>query len=291
MAKKRKKEIRGNVNAVTSCISTTLVLVLLGMIVFFVTTARNFSDSIKENFAISILLDDDMTQAQAYRLQTRLKQMPCTRHVSYISKERASEIQSQALGTNPSEFINENPMPASFEVHLKADYANRDSLNKVIPKLKQDPAVLEVSYPESLMDSLNDNIRKASTIMLILAFLLAFVSFALINNTIRLSVHSRRFLIFTMTLVGANWSFIRRPFISQAFWIGFISALMAAALLLGGIYAMENYEPQMAELVTWDVLAATLAVVFICGMSLTLLCAYFSVNHNLNLSYDRLNRY
>ena len=104
MAKKRKKEIRGNVNAVTSCISTTLVLVLLGMIVFFVTTARNFSDSIKENFAISILLDDDMTQAQAYKLQTRLKQMPCTRHVSYISKERASEIQSQALGTNPSEF-------------------------------------------------------------------------------------------------------------------------------------------------------------------------------------------
>ncbi len=182
-------------------------------------------------------------------------------------------------------------MPASFEVHLKADYTNRDSLNKVIPVLKQDPAILEVSYPESLMDSLNDNIRKASTIMLIIAFLLAFVSFALINNTIRLSVHSRRFLIFTMALVGASWSFIRRPFIRQAFWIGFISALMAAALLLGGIYAMENYEPQMIDLVTWDVLAATLSVVFVCGMLLTLLCAYFSVNHNLNLSYDRLNRY
>lgn len=289
--RRKKKRTRGSVNVVTSCISTMLVLVLLGTVVFFVMVAKNFSDSIKENFAISILLDDDITQSQAYTLQTKLKQLPCSRGVSYISKERAAQIQSQALGTNPSEFLSENPMPASFEVHLKAEYTHRDSLNKVIPVLKQDSLILEVSYPESLMDSLNDNIRKLSTIMLIVAFLLAFVSFALINNTIRLSVHSRRFLIHTMTLVGASWGFIRRPFIQQAFWIGFISAIMAAALLLGGIYAMENYEPQMIGLITWNVLAVTLAVIFVCGILLTLLCAYFSVNHNLNLSYDKLNRY
>jgi cell division transport system permease protein len=291
MANKRKQQIHGSVNVVTSCISTTLVLVLLGTVVFFVTLASHFSSSLRENFTVSLLLDDNLTQAQAYNLQTRLKAMPCSRLVTYISKERALEEQSQALGTDTTKFMGENPMPASFEVHLKADYANSDSLKQVIPALKQDSSILEVSYPESLMESLNNNIRKASTMMLIIALLLAFVSFALINNTIRLNVHAHRFLIYTMTLVGARWSFIRRPFLIKAFWIGFVSALVAAGLLLGGIYAMQQYEPNMTGLITWDVLAATLAAVFLCGILLTLLCALFSVNRNLSLNYDKLHRY
>jgi len=291
MTTKKKQKVRGSVNVVTSCISTTLVLVLLGTVVFFVTLASHFSSSLRENFTVSLLLDDDLSQAQTYNLQTKLKTMPCARLVTYISKERALEEQSKALGTDTTKFMGENPMPASFEVHLKADYANGDSLKKVIPALKQDSSILEVSYPESLMESLNNNIRKVSTMMLIIALLLAFVSFALINNTIRLNVHAHRFLIYTMTLVGASWSFIRRPFLIKAFWIGFVSALVAAAILMTGIYAIQQYEPNMISLITWDVLAATLAVVFLCGILLTLLCAFFSVNRNLGLNYDKLHRY
>ena len=289
--KKAHKTNRGSVNVVTSCISTTLVLVLLGCVVFFVTIAKRFGNNMQENFTVSLMLDDDISQAQVYTLQTHLKHLRCIKQVSYISKERALKEQSQALGTDPSEFLENNPMPASFELHSKANYANRDSLNRIVPALKQDTSILEVSYPEGLMDSLNNNIRKMSTIMLIVALLLAFVSFALINNTIRLSVYSRRFLIYTMTLVGATRGFVRRPFMRKAFWIGFVSALFAAALLVCGIYAMEQYEPLMTELVTWDVLVATIGVVFVCGILLTLLCAYFSVNHNLGLSYDKLYRY
>ena len=288
---KKRKKIRGSVNVVTSCISTTLVLVLLGSVVFFVHIARNFSHNIKENFAISLLLDDEISKDQIKAFQDRIEKLPCTKEVNFISKEKALEIQSEALGTDPTEFMKENPMPASFEIHLKADYTNRDSLIDIIPALKKEQFVLEISYPENLMDSLNENIRRLSTVMLIVALLLAFVSFALINNTIRLSVHSRRFLIYTMALVGASWSFIRRPFIAQAFWIGFASAMMASALLLAGIYAIETYEPNMIELVTASVLGITISTIFVCGMLLTLLCAYFSVNHNLNLSYDKLNRF
>ncbi|MDD4759754.1 MAG: permease-like cell division protein FtsX [Bacteroidaceae bacterium] len=291
MASKKRQKVRGSVNVVTSCISTTLVLVLLGTVVFFVTVASHFSSSIRENFTVSLLLDDDLSQAQTYNLQTKLKAMKCARLVTYISKERALQEQTQALGTDTTKFMGQNPMPASFEVHLKADYANSDSLKQVIPALKQDPSILDVSYPESLMESLNNNIRKASTIMLIIALLLAFVSFALINNTIRLNVHSHRFLIYTMTLVGASWSFIRRPFLIKAFWIGFVSAFVAAAFLVTGIYAIQEYEPNMISLITWDVMTATLAAVFLCGILLTLLCAFFSVNRNLGLNYDKLHRY
>ncbi|MBQ8098907.1 MAG: permease-like cell division protein FtsX [Bacteroidaceae bacterium] len=287
----KKRKNRGSVNVVTSCISTTLVLLLLGNVFFFVTVAKHFSESLRENFTVSLRLDDDIPQSKTYELQERLKELPCTKSINYISKDKAIKEQMLALGTDSADFLGENIMPASFEVHLKADYANRDSLNQIVPLFKKEAAVLDVSYPEALMDSLNNNIRKISTILLIIALLLAFVSFALINNTILLSVHSKRFLIHTMTLVGASWGFIRRPFMRKAFWIGFVSALMAAALLVAGMCALTEYEPLMLDLITWDVIAYTLGVVFVCGILLTLLCAYFSVNRNLGLSYNKLYRY
>ena len=289
--KMKHRKARTGMNVLTSCISTTLVLVLLGTVVFFVTLAHNFSNSLKENFNVSLLLDDDVTQKQAYDLQTRLKQMPCTRLVNYVSKERALKEQAKALGTDPTEFMKENPMPAAFEVYLKAEYATNDSLKHIIPQLKADKAVMEVAYPENLIESLNTNIRRISLVMLIVALLLTIVSFALINNTIRLGVHAQRFRIYTMTLVGASWGFIRRPFIAKAFWIGFVSAVLATGVLAGGIYAMTMYEPQMHELLNWQGLGGTFGVVFLCGILLTLLCAYFSVNKNLKMSYNKLHRY
>ena len=267
------------------------MLVLLGTVVFFVIFAVHFSNTLKENFTVTLILDDEIGKKDAFQLQSDLKSMPCAKLVTYISKERALKEQSEALQSDPSEFMGVNPMPASFEIHLKADYANKDSLAHILPALEKRAGVLDVSYPQSLLESLNRNISRISSVMLIVALLLTIVSFVLINNTIRLSVFSRRFLIHTMKLVGASWGFIRKPFLIQALGIGLVSAILAASVLGGGIYALIQYEPQMRTLITWDVWVCSFGIIFLCGILLTLICAYLTVNSTLRMKTSHLYRY
>lgn len=291
MAKKKQNSGGTVMNVVTACISTTLMLILLGMVVFFVCFAHNFSNSLKENFTITLMLDENVTNNQAYNIQKRLKAMPSTRTVHYFSKERALKEQAKALGTDPTEFLGYNPMPASFEVGLKADYANSDSLNKILPPLKADSLIVDVSAPKNLMDSLNRNITHISTVLLVVALLLTLVSFVLINNTIRLSVYARRFMIKTMRLVGATNGFIRRPFIGKALKIGIVSALLAIVALGAGVWYLTQYEPEMQALLTWQVAAATAGAVLVCGILITWLSAHISVNHYLRMSRNNLYRH
>ncbi len=290
MGKKHKSRSNLRLNVATSCISTTLVLVLIGIVVFFVSVAANFSLHLRENFTVTLMLDDDISNIEAYNLQTRLRSMPCAAHVAYISKEKAQKTQREALGCDPAEFNGTNPMPAAFEVRLKAEYANGDSLSKVMPALKAEHYVIDVDYPDKLMDSINENIRNVSTVLLVVAVLLMFVSFVLINNTMRLSVYSRRFEIRTMQLVGARSSFIRRPFMRRAFWVGFIAAALACALLAAGIKALLEFDPSLREDVDWQVWAMTLGSVMGCGIVLILLCAYVSVNKYLRMRAGDLYR-
>ena len=290
MKQNKKNKPRGytSMNIVTSCISTTLVLLLLGTIVFFVTVGQNLTNSLRENFTVSLMLSDDITNAQAYTLQAKLRKMECNRYVSYISKEKALKEQAKAMGSDPTEFLGVNPIPASFELHLNAPYANADSLAKFIPSLKMENHVIEVNYPQKLMDDVNSNIQKVSIVMLVIAALLMIVSFELINNTIRLSVYSHRFLIHTMKLVGARWSFIRRPFLKRSFWIGIVSAMLSGAMIVGGIFAIIDYEPDAAVLITPSVVIFTLGIIFACGILITVACAYFSVNRHLKMTNDKM---
>ncbi len=290
MNKKHRSRGGWKLNAVTSCISTTLVLVLIGIVVFFVSVAANFSVQLRENFVVTLMLDDETPNGEAYALQTRLKNMPCAAGVAYVSKEKAQKVQQAALGCEPAEFNGTNPMPASFELRLKSNYANSDSLAGVIPALKAEHYVIDVDYPDKLMDSINRNIRKVSTVLLVVAVLLMFVSFVLINNTMRLSVYSRRFEIRTMQLVGARSSFIRRPFMASAFWVGFIAAALACAMLAGGIVALLDFDPSLSVNVDWRVWAVTLGSVMGCGIVLILLCAYVSVNKYLRMRADEIYR-
>ena len=151
MSKKKKSRSGLRLNVVTSCISTTLVLVLLGAVVFFVTTATHLSDMLRENFTVSVMLDDDIPNNEANKLQQQLRRLPCAASVSYISKERAAAEQIKAMGCDPSEFLGSNPIPASFEIHLKADYTTSDSLETIIPGLKEQKYVMDVDYPKELM--------------------------------------------------------------------------------------------------------------------------------------------
>lgn len=284
MRKKQKKcSNRHGLQHVTLCISTAMVLILLGMIVFSVLASRNMSDYVKENLIVTMMLQDDMTKPEAQQLCAKLRNRPYINTINFISKEQALKEQTKALGTNPAEFIGDNPYMASIELQMKADYANNDSLKWISAELQRFPKVGEVSYQQDLMESVNDNLKKVNIVLLILAGLLTFVSFSLINNTVRLGVYARRFDIRTMKLVGASWGFIRRPFVTRAIVIGLLAAIIALTVLAGGVYALYNYEPDTITIVTWQVMAITGASVFLFGIIITAICSNISVNKFLKM--------
>lgn len=285
MGKRRKQSRRRyGLQVVTLCISTMMVLVVLGLLVFFVLTTRNLSAYVKENLTVTVMLDDSVSDNQARLMCRDMYRRVYTRHADYISKAEAQREQSAAMGADPSEFLGFNPFSATLEVRLKSAYANRDSLRWISAALKKDPRVADVAYQEDLMDSVNDNLRKVSVALLALSVLLTCVSFSLINSSVRLGVYSRRFLIHTMKLVGASWGFIRRPFLRRAAAIGVVASLLSCALLGAGAYAVWYYEPGVAAVVTWRELAATGAAVFLFGLVITTLCTFFSVNRFLRMS-------
>ena len=289
MAKrKRKTRNRGSLQVITLCISTAMVLVLLGMVVFSVFAARNLSNYVKENLTVTAMLSEDMTNSEAQQLCQQLKKQNYVSGLTYISKEQALKEQTKELGADPSEFVGVNPFVGSIELQLKADYANNDSLKWISAALKKNPKVTEITYPQTLIDSVNNNLNKINLVLLILAVLLTIVSFSLINNSIRLGVYARRFSIRTMKLVGASWGFIRRPFLKKGVVIGLVAAILACAVLGGGVYALWYYEPEVLEVITWEVIAITAAAVFVFGLLITFLCSYVSVNKFLRMTAGEL---
>ena len=289
MGNKRKNTgNRQGLQVVTLCISTAMVLILLGLVVFSVLTARNLSDYVKENLTVTMMLEDDMTNPEALQ---RCRNLRARRYISslhYVSKQQALKEQTAAMGTDPTEFIGTNPFLGSIEVNLKADYANSDSLRWIEKELKKYPKVGDITYQQDLMDSVNDNLRKISIVLLILAGLLTFVSFSLINNTVRLGIYARRFSIHTMKLVGASWRFIRRPFVCRAVVVGLVAALIAVVVLAGCVYALVQYEPDAMTVITWEVMAVTAASVFLSGIVITAVCSSISVNKFLRMKAGEL---
>ncbi len=283
--KKHRKTARSHygLQVVTLCISTAMVLILLGMVVFSVLTTRNLSSYVKENLVVTMMLQDDMTNPEAQQLCSRLKSNAYINQINFISKEDALKEEKEALGTDPSEFIGANPFTASIELTLKADYANNDSLKWIAKDLKKFPKVTDVTYKQDLVESVNDNLQKISIVLLVLAALLTFVSFSLISNTVRLGIYARRFSIHTMKLVGASWSFIRRPFVNRAILVGVIAALLAILVLAGCVYALYTYEPEILTVVTWQVMAITAASIILFGIIITAICSNLSVNKFLKM--------
>ena len=276
---KRKSRSFFNMQFITASISTMLVLLLLGLVVFFVLTANNLSVYVRENIAVSVQLSDDMPERDILQYQKRLNEAPYVKETTYISKVQALREQTEAMGTDPAEFIGHNPFNASIEIKLNSAYANSDSIQWIQDELLSNKNILEVNYPQELMDSVNRNLRKISLVLLGLAGLLTLISFALINNTIRLTIYSKRFLIHTMKLVGASWSFIRRPFLWQNIRIGIFAAILADALLTGMSYFL---------VITPTVVLIMDGAVFIFGVIITTLCAWISINKFLRMKAGEL---
>jgi len=272
-----------NMQALTSCISMMLVLLLLGALVFFVLTARNLSNQVKENINITLLLSDDIKASDIVTTQNSLKKKNYVKSIHYNSKEDALKELSENMGADPSDFLGTNPLTASLELGLKADYANPDSIYWIEKELRQTPKVIDLIYQKEWVDTINGWITKISLVLLVLAGLLTFVSFALINNTLRLSVYSKRFLINTMKLVGARWGFIRRPFLLKGMTLGLIAAIVADILLYIGYLGLVKVEPAIKEVVTLDILIIVGMSVILFGVLITLICSFFSVNRFLHM--------
>ena len=273
---------------VTLCISTTMVLILLGMVVFFVLSARNLSIHMKEHLTVMVMLKDSVTVNDAKLFCRDLYHRPYSHNIDYISKEQSQREQIKELGTDPSEFLGFNPFPAALEIQLHADYANRDSLKWIAAELRKDARVSDLAYMEDLMDQVNYNLSRVSLVLLVLAILLTFVSFSLISNTVRLSVYARRFVIHTMKLVGASWGFIRRPFLRQAVWIGVVAALLAILFLAACCYGLYLTEPAMLDVIGWETLVIVAGTVLLFGIIITAFCAWLAVNKFLHMTAGEL---
>lgn len=283
---KNKKRIRrfGLFQLVTLCISTSLVLVLLGMVILSVLTAHNLSTYLKENFIVTATLSDDLSTQEAATLCKQLEKKPYIAKLTFISKEQMLKENTTELGVDPSEFVGENPFPSSIEMQLKADYADTKSMEKIGKELEANDMISEIAYPKDVVENINSMLEKATIVLLSLAVLLMIISFSLIHNTVQLGMYARRFTIHTMKLVGASWAFIRWPFIRKALVEGVISSLFAEGILAGIIYGLYSYEEGIFEVMTWEIILIAGGAVFVFGMLITTFCSYLSVNKYLKMT-------
>ncbi len=273
----------------TSCISTTLVLLLLGLVVLFALSARRLSQSVRENLTITLLLDDDVESGEADTLAMRLNAKPYAAQTNVITREEALKEESERMGTDPTEFLGgENPYTASIEMNVAADYVCTDSLLWIAKELKAMWQVADVIYQRDLVDQVNATLQKATVVLAVLALLLMMISVVLINNTVRLSVYARRFTIHTMRLVGASWGFIRWPFIKRSLGIGLTAAALACAMLLGGIYWVTQNDTEIAAIITPEMIGIMAASVLVAGLLLTFICTWFSVGHFLRMKEEKM---
>ena len=255
-----------------------MVLILIGMVVLTVFTGRNLSQFVKENLTITMILQPDMSNEESAALCERVDQLHYISSLNFISKEEALKEGTRELGANPAEFAGENPFTAEIEVRLKA----------IASQLKAYKGVYEITYRKDLVESVNQKLGKISIVLLIIAALLTVVSFSLINNTIRLSIYSRRFTIHTMKLVGASWNFIRMPFLRRAVLQGFVSALVAIIVLGIGMYLLHNYDPEISIVLNTNVMVVTAIIMMAFGILITFFCSWLSVNKFLRMKASSL---
>ena len=280
---KQKKKRAIDIQFITACVSTSLVLLLLGSVVLVVLTAGRLSDYVRENLELSLLLNDNIEKKDVERIVCHIEDQRYTKEVRYISKEDILAEQTSTMGLDPTEFLGYNPYTASIEIKLKSEYANSDSIIPIKNRLMRYVQIREISYPNELMDNVNENIRKISALLLALALALSLISFALISNTIKLTIYSQRFLLHTMKLVGASWGFIRRPFLMRNLGIGVASGLLANSVIGVGIYTLLRYEPQLSHLFSFPILGLVGGSVMLFGLLITIFCAYVSINRFLRM--------
>ena len=269
-------------------ISTTLVLLLLGVMGIMLVAATGVSKEIHNNLEVSVIINSDTEETDILKLKERLGKERYIQDITYISKEQALEEQKAELGADPVEQLGYNPYEAELCLTLQPQYANSDSLQTIEDKLLRNKNIKEVIYQKDLMNSVNESLKKAGAAMLLFLVLLTIISWSLISNMVRLSIYSKRFLLHTMKLTGATWNFIRKPFIINNIWIGFFSSIMANALLGASLYLLLDRMPALTHYLPLEGVAVVGAAVMLFGIIICSLCAFRSVNRFLRMRNNDL---
>jgi cell division transport system permease protein len=272
----------------TLVISVSLVLFLLGVLGLVIINARELSDYFRESLSFSVMLNDDAREADIRMLQKDLDAKPYVKSTEYVSKDEAALKMKEDLGEDFISFLGDNPLPPSIDVYLFADYTSPDSVEKIEKYVLEYPFVKEVYYEESLLFLINENVRKISLFLLVLSSFLFLIAVTIINNTIRLAIYSKRFLIRTMQLVGATRSFIRKPFLIRSTYHGLLAALIAMLLLMGLLYLIEKELLMMFSFESTNLLILLGISLIVTGILINLVSTYFSVNRYLVISDDKL---
>lgn len=272
----------------SSIISIALVLLLVGMFGMLAVNAGAVQNYFRENVKITAILKENVPDLQAKKLQHTLDVHPAVKRTAFISKEQGTEEMKKMLGEDFLQAFEHNPIPASIEINLKGEYFNPDSLRLFSSQLEKDKAVEEVAYERSLMEILNRNLEKIALAFMVLVSLLMFISFVLINNTVRLNVYSKRFSIYTMKLVGAKKSFIRGPFLVKAFFQGILSGLLAALALIGILYMLRDSFAQMFSIFQMELVGAVLVGVVLLGAFICWICTFFVVGRIISFTNNDL---
>ena len=272
----------------TAVMSISLVLCMLGTIGILLLTAHRISKYVKENIGFSVFLKDQTKEADIYRLQKTLDAESYVRTTRYVDKDEAAKEFAEELGEDFVGFLGYNPLSSSLEIKLDARYANNDSISRIETRLQSFDEVKEVSYQKSMIHILNENIEKISLFILSFSALLVIIAVTLINNTIRLSVYSRRLLIRTMQLVGATNAFIRKPFLWRSVLHGIYSAFMAMAILVLSLYWAEGQLEGILSVKDVQILGGLFLIVFFSGITLSWISTYFAVNKYLKIKTDDL---
>lgn len=272
----------------SSVISISLVLLLVGVASLLLVNAKGVSDYFKENMQVSVMMKQTVGDEEALRFKETLDGERYIKNTVFISKEQGQRELARQLGEDFLDVFETSPIPVSIDVTLEADYVSADSLEVVRKEISRSPLVEEVIYQKSLVDALNANLNRISLVLGVFISLLLFISFVLINNTVRLSVFARRFTIHTMKLVGATRSFIRGPFLLQSAFQGLFAAFIAIIVLLGLMFVMRNEFEQLFEIFRMDLLLIVLGIVVAAGLAICLISTFFVVNKLISLKKDEL---
>lgn len=280
---KQRSAIKVKSNYLSTIISITLVLFMLGLLGMIVLNAQKISEHVRENIGFSLYLQEDLSAEELKTLQEDLKEKPFTNRIEYIDQKTAAEMLKKDLGEDFVDFLGYNPLSGSIDVYLKADYAVEEKTVEIEKALKRYPAVKEVVYQKDLIAEVNNNIRRISIVLLGFSILLLIVVIALINNTIRLAIYSKRFLIKTMQLVGATGGFIRRPFVARGILNGIISGFIATLLLMGVMYSAEQNFPTLVELKNVNLYLILFASVIVLGVLISWISTSLAVRKFLRM--------
>ena len=264
------------------------MLFLIGIMLVLGFLAKDLSKYVKENISLSVIVDDEMDLPDVKMFQQRLEAAPWVRSVEYIDKETALKQLVSELGENPEDLLGYNPLLASFDIYLNEAYANTDSIALLEASLKENKDVQEVIYRKDLIHLINENVKNISIVLMILAILLTVISYSLIRNTVRLMIYSKRFLIRTMQLVGANGRFIRRPFLLENLWSGIIASILAMGLLYGSLSYLQQKMAGSLHILDIQTIGIIFLSMLVFGVLIITTATWLAVNRYLKMNTNDL---